>query len=81
MIEEKLRNFIISELRWNGPQEELSNDYPLIERRVVDSLGLFRMVLFVEGEFGVQIRDEELVAEHFGTIERIASLIRSKQAA
>jgi acyl carrier protein len=32
----------------------------------------------VEGEYGVEIQDEELVPQHFGTIGGIADLVRSK---
>jgi len=80
MIETKLRDFIIQELSWNGTQDDLTYDYPLIERRVLDSLGIFQVVSFVESEFGIEIQDEELVPEHFGTIDGIARLIESKQS-
>lgn len=80
MIESKLRDFIAQELSFNGSRDELTDDYPLLERRVLDSLGLFQIVSFVEGEFGVEIRDEELVPEHFGTISGIARLIEAKQS-
>lgn len=80
MIESKLRDFIVRELSWNGSRDELTDDYPLIERRVLDSLGIFEVVTFVESEFGIEIVDEELVPEHFGTIDGIARLIESKQA-
>lgn len=79
MIESKLRDFIIQELAWNGSRDDLTYDYPLIERRVLDSLGIFQVVTFVETEYGIDIQDEELVPEHFGTIDGIARLIESKQ--
>jgi acyl carrier protein len=79
MIEDKLRTFIIEELNWNGTQQDLTEDYPLIDRHVVDSLGLFELVSFVEGEFGVEIRDEELVPENFGTIGDIVKFVDSKR--
>jgi acyl carrier protein len=80
MIESRLRDFILRELNWNGRREELTDDYPLIRRRVLDSLGIFQVVSFVESEFGVEILDEELVPDHFGTIAGIARLVESKQS-
>jgi acyl carrier protein len=76
--EDRIRAFITEELN-AGSDGELSNDYPLIENRVIDSMGIFELVSFVESEFGVKIDDEELVPEHFGTITRIADLVESKR--
>ena len=78
-IENKLRSFIVEELRWNGRGAELTDDYPLIERGVVDSLGIFSIVSFVESEFGIEVLDEDLVPENFGSIAGIASLVGSKR--
>ena len=69
--QDRLRDFIVREVA--------PDDLPLIETGVVDSLGIFRIVSFVEQEFGVDINDEELAPEHFGTIASIARLVESKR--
>ena len=33
-ITERVRDFIIEELRWDGTREELTEDYPLLESGV-----------------------------------------------
>lgn len=75
-----LRDFIVTELHWNGRRELLTEDYPLIENQVVDSLGLFMLVSFIEERFGVAVGDEELIPDNFGTIGAMARLIAKKQA-
>jgi acyl carrier protein len=80
-IEKTLRAFILDELHWNGRSDELSDDYPLIERGVMDSLGIFSMVSFVESEYGIEIQDEDLVPANFGTIGGIVRLVGSKREA
>lgn len=74
-----LREFIKNDLHWDGNIALLTSDYPLIENSVVDSLGLFTLVSFVEQQFGVQVGDEELVPENFGTIGAIAGLVEKKR--
>lgn len=78
--EDKLRMFLVDELQC-GRGDELTTDFPLLDEQVIDSMGIFQVVTFVEGAFGVQVRDEELVAENFATIGDIARLVESKQAA
>lgn len=79
MIEDKVRTFIVEELNWDGSPSELTDEYPLIDRHVLDSLGLFQLVSFIEAEFGVSIDDEELTPEHFGTLQEIARLVQAKR--
>jgi acyl carrier protein len=79
MIEDSLRVFILEDLNWDGLPQELTDDYPLIDRHVVDSMGLFQLVSFLESEFGVEILEEELVPANFGTIRDIAKLVDSKR--
>ena len=77
-IEDQLRVFIADE----APMESgavLTDDYPLIERGVVDSMGILNIVSFIEREFGVEVQDEELVQGNFGTISSMARLIASKR--
>ena len=79
MIEDKVRTYIIEELNWTGEPKELTSDYALLDRHVLDSLGLFQLVGFLESEFGVVIDDEELVPDHFGTLGDIAQLVETKR--
>ena len=76
MIENAIRQFMTEELNTDG--SGLNDDYPLLERGVLDSLGLFQLVGYLESEFGVAVEDEELVPKHFGTIKAIARLVTSK---
>ncbi len=75
---EKLRGFIIDELRWDGTRAQLTDDYPLLESGVVDSLGLFQIVEFLETETGVEIADHELLPDNFATLSTIAGLVDDK---
>lgn len=77
---ETLREFILRELHWSGDIKVLTPDYALIDNHVIDSLGLFMMVSFVEQNFGVRIGDEELIPENFGSLGAIVNLVDRKQA-
>jgi acyl carrier protein len=45
----------------------------------VDSLGLEQLVKYVEAEFEVTIRNEEMVRRNFGSVSTLAALIESKR--
>jgi acyl carrier protein len=44
----------------------------------IDSLGLIRMVAFLESDLGIRIEDEELLAENFETLRKLGELLASK---
>ena len=75
---QKVRDFILDDLRWDGAREQLAVDYPLLDNGVIDSLGLFQLVQFLEVECGVVIADDELTPENFATLEAIEKLVDSK---
>ena len=56
--------------------------FPLItnpdEPLQLDSLGLVRLVAFLEDELGIRIEDEELIADNFATLRQIGQLLATK---
>jgi acyl carrier protein len=44
----------------------------------IDSLGLIRLVAFMESDCGIRVEDEELVAEHFASLRSLGELIERK---
>jgi acyl carrier protein len=75
---ERIRDFVIEELHWQGSRSELTEDFPLIENHVVDSMGLLRLVAWLESTFGVAIADEDVVPANFGTIQGIKGLLSGR---
>lgn len=44
----------------------------------IDSLGLIRLVSFMESDCGIRVEDEELIAENFATLRSLGKLIEQK---
>jgi len=44
----------------------------------IDSLGLIRLVAFMESDLGIRVEDEELLAENFATLRSLDALVASK---
>jgi acyl carrier protein len=44
----------------------------------IDSLGLIRLVAFLESELGYRVEDEELIAENFATLRKLEELLATK---
>lgn len=78
---DQVRKFIVAELNFPGAESELTDDYPLLAKEVLDSMGIVQVVDYLEATFGIEVDDEDLVPDHFSTIDGIAGLVATKQAA
>ncbi len=77
--EQRVRELIVGTLNWNGSPADLTDDYPLIENHVIDSLGMLELIALLEKEFGIAVDDEDLVPTNFASIEAIAAFVESKR--
>ena len=76
---ERIRSLIVDDLRWQGSPNDLTDDLPLIDSHTLDSLDMLRLVSLIEEKLGVEVRDEDLVSQNFGSIEKIAAFVDSRQ--
>lgn len=80
-IGQKIRDFILAELAFDKDDVTLSDDASLIKQGFVDSLGVLRLMSFIEAEFGVKIPPEEMVTSNFETIDAIRDMVRNRLSA
>ena len=76
-MSEQINHFIVQQFPL-ARQRQLSNDDPLLENGILDSLGVLELVNYLEREFKISISDEELVPEHFQTITCLTAFIQQK---
>jgi acyl carrier protein len=76
---EDVRRFLVDDL--GADAAELRDETPLMETGIVDSLKLFELVTFLEDEYGIEVADEELLPQNFGTITAIAQMVATKRQA
>ena len=77
-VKESIKNYVLSELVSDKQHSNLSETDQLIETGIIDSLGIMKLIGFLEDSLSVQIDDMELIPENFATIEAISSLVEGK---
>lgn len=76
-LKERIKEFITSDL--NGqPALQLGYDEDLLISGLVDSLGVVRLIVFLEDETGVSIPPGEITIENFGTIDAMTTYLDTK---
>jgi acyl carrier protein len=77
-IESTVERFLIDEILF-GSRTSIAPDESLTSSGILDSLGLLRLVSYVETQFGVTFESHEVVPDHFETIKDIKALVESKR--
>ncbi len=68
-------NFIREELLYDSDQV-LQEDTDLIEKGVIDSMSLLRLVSFLEEQCQITVEDEDLVLGNFRSLGAIQAFVR-----
>ena len=79
-IQLTLKDFIVKEFMHERDQNLLASDTPLIEEGIIDSMGLMKLVNFIENTFGIEINEEDLDIENFRAVDAIATFIQKKSS-
>jgi acyl carrier protein len=73
--ETTIREFLLSELLYDKDLKELGAEDNLIERGLLDSLGILKTVTFCEEQFGITIPDQEVLPDNMASVRSIAALV------
>jgi acyl carrier protein len=80
-IEAKVRGYILENLLFSNDPAELPNDASLLDRGIIDSTGVLEIVLFLEGEFDIQIKASEMLPENFDTVNNMVAFVQRLRVA
>jgi acyl carrier protein len=81
-VETIINEYISQELVRDQALLPLSDETPLLDSGILDSLSLLRLVIFVEERFGVTMGDDaDLLQENFASVNTICAHLRALQAA
>ncbi len=79
-FKEALKKFIQENLVRDSKDIEIDENESLIERGVIDSMGLLSLITFIEGYTGIRVPDEEVLLENFMTISTIQQTVERLRA-
>ena len=74
-----IKDFIVDTLLMASDRPDIGADEPLTSSGLIDSLGMLRLIMFLEEHFKVQVGDGEVGEQNFGTISRLAAFVDRKR--
>jgi acyl carrier protein len=74
-FEDTLKGFIEENLVRDKSSGPVAANESLLERGVLDSLGLMNLIAFIEEKTGIRIADDDVMLENFETINAIVATV------
>jgi len=67
-------NECVQKIVYQEIKQVISDDMNLFENGL-DSLGILRVLTYIEEELGIEIPDEELMSENLDTIDKLVNIV------
>ncbi len=58
--------------------DSLETDESILEQGLLDSAGIFELIIFLEKEFEITVEDEEIVPDNFDSVDTISAMVKTK---
>lgn len=78
-LRDRIQKFILENYLFTGDTSALGLDDSLLGRGIVDSTGMLEIIMFIEEQLGVVVKDEEMIPENLDSVSRIAAFVESKR--
>ena len=76
-VKESIRAFILEYAASRGVTK-LKDDEPILTSNIIDSLGSFEMILFLEKTFPLKVEDADMVPGNFRTLNDVERFVLRK---
>jgi acyl carrier protein len=76
----RVRDFVQENFLYMHSNFHLADDDRLLDKGVIDSMSIVEMISFIESEFGVNAREEEISDANFGSLAGIARFVSEKRS-
>lgn len=73
-----IKNYLFENYLFGYNENEFNNDSSFLKLGIIDSTGILELILFIESQFGIEVKDEEILPENFDSINYISNLVYKK---
>ncbi|HEY3219871.1 MAG TPA: acyl carrier protein [Gemmatimonadales bacterium] len=75
----RTRAYVLDTFLYMRPGFALGDSDRLLQRGVIDSMGVMELIGFLRSEFGVTVADEDITEQNLGTLADIARYVATKR--
>ena len=77
-IKNNVKQFIIDNFLFSSIDNSFHDDDSFMENGIIDSTGILELVEYIEHQYNIKIKDEELLPENLDTLNNVSNFIIRK---
>jgi acyl carrier protein len=77
-VKDQIREYVLEEFAKTKGIDQITDQENLTKNGIIDSMGIFRLVAFLEETFNVRVGDEEITHDNLESIDAIERLVMAK---
>ena len=77
--QDQVRNFVIENLLLGEEEENFTNGQSFLDSGLIDSTGILEIIGFLEDEYDITIKDDEMIPENLDSVERIVAFLEKRK--
>lgn len=77
-VKNLVKQFICTEILYEQGDIRLEDTTPLLDEGIIDSLGIMKLLPYLEETFSIRVSEEELTPENFENVHAISLLVGKK---
>ena len=74
----RVRDYIVENFLF-GDADKLNENTSFLQTGILDSTGILSLVAFLENNFGISVKDDELVPENLDSLRHIGRFLERKR--
>lgn len=79
-ILQQTRAYIVENFLYTRPDVRLGDEDRLLEKGIIDSMGVMELVSFLQERFAIAVDEAEITEDHFGSLVAISAFVAAKRA-
>lgn len=77
-VKDKIREYVLEEFAKPKGVNAINDQDALTKNGIIDSMGIFRLVAFLEETFNIRVGDEEITHDNLESVDAIEKLVMAK---
>lgn len=77
-MKDEIRRYLTKH-RANEEAAEFGDSDSLLESGVLDSMAMVEFITYLESEFGIAVDEDDMIPEHFDSVEAIVAYVQRKR--
>jgi acyl carrier protein len=75
----EIRNYIFEYFLFGYEEDELKDDMSFLDLGVLDSTGIMELVAYIQRQYKIKVKDEEIIPDNLDSVNAITSFIIKKE--